>query len=291
MKILFADPFYWSALLNSKDEWDDKLEEVDRASEQDVIVTSEEVLTELLEFFSSYNASARQAAVSLVHHILQHPNVQPRLDTIAARFQTANQADTLAKVLDLAESALAAARLLETTPENLETALSSFLARLQQLQQEKKVELKAQNDLAQQPESNVNFNVLNLAVACLDRRLSAIETQLSAKTVPFVSSTKQSFIEQSRSADPSLSSAREKIDRAVKAVMEFNDRCSEKSQKWAVNASAIARLTGCNRPAIRRYFEENQSLVDEHNTRHGLSQRHNTAKGRQGIQIEGAIVW
>lgn len=288
MKILFADTFYWSALLNSKDEWDDKIEKVDRALEQDVIVTNEEVLTELLEFFSSYNAQARQAAVSLVHHILQHPHLQPRLDTIAARFQTENQADTLNKVLDLAESALTVAQLLEANPDNLETVLSSILKQLQQLKEEKeekKVELTAKTELALHSESNTDLQILKIALVSVDRRLSAIETQLVSKSAQPTSSTRHSPIKEFQSA------AQEKIDRAVKAVMKFNDRCSESSQKWAVNASAIARLTGCNRPAIRRYFEQHKSLVDAHNRRHGLTKRHNTAKGRRGIQIERAIVW
>ncbi|MBD2186145.1 protelomerase family protein [Aerosakkonema funiforme] len=82
--------------------------------------------------------------------------------------------------------------------------------------------------------------------------------------------------------------ALQKIDRTARAVMQFNEQAVEPEQKWFISESLIFRLTGCNRPAVRRYFQLSRSAIDEHNQHHQLSERHNQLKGKsrdeQGLQ-------
>jgi bisphosphoglycerate-dependent phosphoglycerate mutase len=86
-------------------------------------------------------------------------------------------------------------------------------------------------------------------------------------------------------------SAEERIHRAVQAMMNYNDLASSKDNKWAISESVVARLTGSNRPAIRRYFEQHQQTIDQHNDMHGLSDGHNVSKGKRGLKIEDQILF
>lgn len=52
MKTIFADAFYWIALINPKDEWHDKVMAIASSLDQTKIVTTEEVLSELLTFYA-----------------------------------------------------------------------------------------------------------------------------------------------------------------------------------------------------------------------------------------------
>ena len=84
--------------------------------------------------------------------------------------------------------------------------------------------------------------------------------------------------------------AEERIDRAVQAIMNYNNyTATEKDQKWAITASAVARLCGSNRPAINRYFEEHHQAIADHNAKHELSEGHNIPKGKKGQKIEDFI--
>lgn len=86
--------------------------------------------------------------------------------------------------------------------------------------------------------------------------------------------------------------ASEKLRRCLIALIHFNDySATHKHQKWAINQSSLQRLSGCNRDAVKRFLAENELLVNRHNSHHGLTERHNTGKGRAGIKIEQVISW
>jgi predicted nucleic acid-binding protein len=76
MRILFADAFYWIALLNPKDENYQKVKAFNRTLTQTRLVTKDEVLTEFLNFYSSYNPQMRQNAVSRIDDIFNNKIVQ-----------------------------------------------------------------------------------------------------------------------------------------------------------------------------------------------------------------------
>ncbi|MEA2604418.1 MAG: uncharacterized protein QOF89_5410 [Acidobacteriota bacterium] len=75
MRAVFADSSYWMALLNPEDTLHEKARDVSESFKRSRIVTSEMVLTEVLDGFSKSGKSFRQAAVSLVEDLLQDGNV------------------------------------------------------------------------------------------------------------------------------------------------------------------------------------------------------------------------
>ena len=77
MKQVFADTGFWIALLNNKDRWHEKAIEINKElqTEKIIIVTSELVLIELLNFFSKFSSNIRQEAGLMVQDIQAHPSI------------------------------------------------------------------------------------------------------------------------------------------------------------------------------------------------------------------------
>ncbi|NMG08470.1 PIN domain-containing protein [Brasilonema sp. UFV-L1] len=76
MKLVFADTFYWVALINPRDNWHKKAIEMTRSLELVQIVTTDEVLTEVLNFLCTYGNRMRQRNVQLIKDIIANPNIQ-----------------------------------------------------------------------------------------------------------------------------------------------------------------------------------------------------------------------
>ena len=74
MKKVFADTAYWIAILNPRDELHSRALSVSKSMSGAIIVTSEMVLTELLNKFTSWGKGLRKAAGELVRKIEQNPN-------------------------------------------------------------------------------------------------------------------------------------------------------------------------------------------------------------------------
>jgi uncharacterized protein len=70
MKRIFADTFYWTALLNPKDQWYSSVREIQPELTDVQLITTETVLIELLNFYSEYGAEMRQTVVDTVRDIL-----------------------------------------------------------------------------------------------------------------------------------------------------------------------------------------------------------------------------
>ena len=70
MKMIFADTFYWAALLNPRDQWHRSAKEAQQKLGNAHLVTTETVLIELLNFFSEYGAEMRQTVVDTARDIL-----------------------------------------------------------------------------------------------------------------------------------------------------------------------------------------------------------------------------
>jgi predicted nucleic acid-binding protein len=75
MKGIFADTSYWIALLNPHDELHGRAVAVARSCADDQIVTTEMVLTELLNGFSDRGPRLRLAATKAVNTLRSTPNV------------------------------------------------------------------------------------------------------------------------------------------------------------------------------------------------------------------------
>jgi len=76
MKSVFADTHYWIALAIPTDEWHPRAKEVTKSLGAALIVTTDEVLVEFLNYLSGYGAGLRSAGVKLVRSVIENPNVQ-----------------------------------------------------------------------------------------------------------------------------------------------------------------------------------------------------------------------
>jgi len=87
-RMVFADTFYWVALLNPRDPFHARLASFSLGLGAARLVTTDEVLTEVLNWFSRSGPLWRGKAAILVHNLQSNPNVdvlpQTRADFDAA---------------------------------------------------------------------------------------------------------------------------------------------------------------------------------------------------------------
>ena len=77
MRRVFADTFYWVALLYRRDPWHARVEAFSRTLlDTDRVVTTDAVFTEVLAALSAAGPYLRHAAVQLVDDILHDPQVR-----------------------------------------------------------------------------------------------------------------------------------------------------------------------------------------------------------------------
>ena len=76
MRKIFADIFYWIALINPKDQWRPRVLVIDRIINDVSLVTTDEILTETLNYFTESGKVLRQNAVKNVQAILLNQNVE-----------------------------------------------------------------------------------------------------------------------------------------------------------------------------------------------------------------------
>ena len=83
MRRVFADTFYWIALLNPRDQAHNLAVSVSKGLGAARIVTTEEVLTEFLNFFGSRGTHLRRAAAGLVEKMRSDPMIDVAAQTHA----------------------------------------------------------------------------------------------------------------------------------------------------------------------------------------------------------------
>ena len=76
MTALFADTFYWIALVDLADSAHQRALALTSERADSTIVTTDEVLAEYLTFFATAPEQMRRKAVTNVQHILEDPGVQ-----------------------------------------------------------------------------------------------------------------------------------------------------------------------------------------------------------------------
>jgi len=76
MRVVFADTCYWIALLNPRDQTHDIAIGVSKALKDFRTITTEEVLTELLNYFGARGPYFRTAASRLVERMRADPSIQ-----------------------------------------------------------------------------------------------------------------------------------------------------------------------------------------------------------------------
>jgi predicted nucleic acid-binding protein len=76
MNVVFADTFYWIAFTNALDLAHEKVKTFTRATRPDLICTSEEVLTEYLNYFAGWGPHFRHKAALNVQNMLGNRTVR-----------------------------------------------------------------------------------------------------------------------------------------------------------------------------------------------------------------------
>jgi len=76
MKPVFADTFFWIALTNVQDQAHERAKSFARSVAPSTIFTTEEVLTEYLNYFAGWGAKPRERAGRGVQSILENPTVR-----------------------------------------------------------------------------------------------------------------------------------------------------------------------------------------------------------------------
>ncbi len=76
MKRIFADSFYWIALINPKDQWRTRALEASKSLIGVSIITTDKILTETLNYFAETGEFMRQNAARDVRAILLNQNVE-----------------------------------------------------------------------------------------------------------------------------------------------------------------------------------------------------------------------
>lgn len=76
MRVVLANTGYWVALLNPHDELHNKAIQLSKSLNSVHIVTSEMVLTEILNDFSKRGDYLRKAATELIDRLQENPNIR-----------------------------------------------------------------------------------------------------------------------------------------------------------------------------------------------------------------------
>ena len=76
MNRLFSDTLYFAALINPQDQWHQPAIEVEPLVESVDLVTTEEVLIELLNFYSEFGKRMRLAVAAFVRQLLLNPKFE-----------------------------------------------------------------------------------------------------------------------------------------------------------------------------------------------------------------------
>ncbi len=78
MRRVFADTYYWIALLNDQDQGHAAAMAISHSLRNAAIVTTQEVLSEVLTFFCEHGHQVRQTAAAFVRQILIDPTITTR---------------------------------------------------------------------------------------------------------------------------------------------------------------------------------------------------------------------
>ncbi|HXD32682.1 MAG TPA: PIN domain-containing protein [Pyrinomonadaceae bacterium] len=76
MKVAFVDTLYLVALFNRRDQWHERAIAASHLVAETKLITTEDVLVELLNFFSEYGEKSRRGAVTQAEEILNGANIE-----------------------------------------------------------------------------------------------------------------------------------------------------------------------------------------------------------------------
>lgn len=76
MRKIFTDTFYWVALINPEDNWHKQVLKTSYSLSGTLLVTTEEVLTEVLAFYSKSSYNLKRKTANFVNSILENNQVE-----------------------------------------------------------------------------------------------------------------------------------------------------------------------------------------------------------------------
>ena len=76
MRKVFADTCYWVALLNPRDTWYAQVIEISQSLQPLKIITTDEVLAEVLTFYSGAGEAMRRRTVQLIQDIFSDETIK-----------------------------------------------------------------------------------------------------------------------------------------------------------------------------------------------------------------------
>jgi len=79
--------------------------------------------------------------------------------------------------------------------------------------------------------------------------------------------------------------AEELTRRAIAALETHNNNCTEKSQKWHINQTAIQSLTGSKPATVKEILKGCQQRLDDHNAKHDLNPYDNRKPGTKLTEV------
>ena len=75
-----------------------------------------------------------------------------------------------------------------------------------------------------------------------------------------------------------------RIEQAINTIIEHNNCQTEKSNKVCITKGIVFKLTGSNRQTINKWFTQHETMIDDHNQKHSLTDADNR-KGK-GFSFE-----
>lgn len=75
MKTIFADTVYWAALFHPEDQWHNSALKASKENEECIIVTTDAVLSEVLNLFSSYGSQWRKIVAREIQNLFSLESV------------------------------------------------------------------------------------------------------------------------------------------------------------------------------------------------------------------------
>ncbi len=85
----------------------------------------------------------------------------------------------------------------------------------------------------------------------------------------------ESMTEDELKNTTSKGSAYFRISQAIETIKSHNDSQGEKKLKFYISESLVFKLTGSNRRSINQFFKQYQTMIDEHNSKHQLTDMDN----------------
>jgi predicted nucleic acid-binding protein len=76
MRQIFVDTFYWVALINPEDDWHSKVISMSQSLGDCLLITTEEVLGEVLAFYSKSGMRLRQKTINFIQSILRNSRIK-----------------------------------------------------------------------------------------------------------------------------------------------------------------------------------------------------------------------